>query len=139
MRTLLFSAAVLAAVTACTARPSEEEANVKLPVTALSVPEVTPWIEKAARELGHTRVRAYQNGVFIDVAGDTISFFREKNGMTMHVGLESKYEHAKSDRAAALKDLQVKGDAIFQQALSLQARSHAESQMAQRPAPSPAG
>ena len=58
--------------------PSADEATqVRLPVAAVSAPEITPWILAAARELGHSQVRAYDGSVFISVGDDNISFFKE--------------------------------------------------------------
>jgi hypothetical protein len=117
---------------------SEEEAAVKL-ASASMTPAIAPWIQAAARDLGHTRVRAYDNSVFIDVGDDRISFFNDKGNLTMHVDLESRYRHAKADRDPALKALELKGKTIFEHALSMQARASVDAQVAQAARTAPVG
>lgn len=109
---------------------SEDAHQVKLPVAAVSAPEITPWLQAAATELGHTKVRAYDGSVFIDVGDDRISFFKEGNSLNMHVAFESKYRHAKADRDPALKELQAKGETIYQQAMQMQARAASKERFA---------
>lgn len=119
--------------------PPEDDAQVRLPVAAVSAPEITPWLQAAAEALGHKRVRAYDGSVFVEVGDDQISFFKEGNALQMHVGFESKYRHAKHERDDKLKELQSKGHAIFEHAVSLQARSASKERMASAPAAVPAG
>ena len=110
-----------------------------LPVAAASAHEITPWILAAARELGHTKVRAYDGSVFIDVGDDSISYFKDGEAFKMHVAFESKFRHSKSERAPALKNLEQKGDSIFRQALLLQARFTQQGRLASAGAALPAG
>ena len=119
--------------------PAEADAATRLPVAAVSAPEITPWILAAARDLGHTQVRAYDGSVFIDVGDDSISYFKEGAAFQMHVAFESKYRHSKSEREPALKALQQKGESIYQHAMQLQARSAAEGRFASTAAAVPAG
>lgn len=118
---------------------AEGAAQSRLPIAALSAPEITPWLLAAARELGHTQVRAYDGSVFIDVGDDSISYFKEGQAFQMHVAFESKYRHAKAERDPALKALQAQGETIFQHALSLQARGAAKERLASTAAVVPAG
>ncbi len=118
---------------------SDKEASVKLPVSAAKAPEITPWLTAAAQDLGHKTVRAYDGSVYINVGDDKISFFKEKNQMEMHVEFASKYRHAMADREPALKALEMKGQAIFEHALSMQARDAARQQVASRVTTSPEG
>ena len=119
--------------------PSGQEGSVALPVAAAEASAMTPWLLAAAKDLGHQHVRAYDGSIFIPVGDDTISFFKEKNAMQMHVELESQYRHTRAQRDPALKELEVKGQAIFEHALSLQARAQAKEQVAARAASAPAG
>lgn len=118
---------------------AEEAAQSKLPVAAVSAPEITPWLHVAAKELGHAKVRAYDGSVFVEVGDDRISFFKEGNSMQMHVAFESKYRHAKSDRDDALKALHAKGESIYQKAVDLQARASANERFASAQARSATG
>jgi hypothetical protein len=120
--------------------PADEgEAAVKLPVTASMAPEITPWLQAAATDLGHKAVKAYDGSVYINVGDDKISFFKDKNAMQMHVEFESKYRHSMADREPALKALEAKGQAIFEHALSMQARDASKQQMAARVTSTPEG
>lgn len=118
---------------------AEGDAQRRLPVAVVSAPEITPWILAAARELGHTDVRAYDGSVFIDVGDDSISYFKQGQTFQMHVAFESKYRHSKAEREPALKALQQKGETIFQHALSLQARGASKERFASAAAVPPAG
>jgi hypothetical protein len=146
MRNLLFpgliAVALAGTVYAMSRAPdhkADEEAALKLPVTAGQVSHITPYLHAAAKDLGHSRVRGYEGSVFVDLGGDTISFFREKGELTMHVGLETKYRHAKKERTAAVKELQEKGQSIYEHALSLKARAEAREQVASTGERPPAG
>ena len=115
------------------------EKAVKLPVTASAAPEITPWLQAAATDLGHKAVKAYDGSVYIKVGDDKISFFREKNQkeMQMHVEFESKYRHSMAEREPALRALEAKGAAIFEHAVSMQQRNASKEQVAARLTTSP--
>jgi hypothetical protein len=99
---------------------SEKELAVALPVAANAAEHLVPFIEKAAREQGIGRVRAYARDVFIPLEQASLSFVRDGDTFTMHVAVESEYRFAKGDRAAALAELKAVGDGIFTRALQLQ-------------------
>lgn len=134
---VLATAGTIYAMSVAPSGKSEEETSVKL--TSRSAAELTPYLQVAARELGYARPRGYDSGVFIDAGEDKISFFREKDGLTLHVALESRYRHARSERAAALQALESKGREIYETALQLQARAEARAHVASRPSARPTG
>lgn len=103
---------------------NERELAVELPVSAADAAAIVPFIEKAARERGITRVRAYERDVFIPLEQATLSFVRNGGALTMHVAVESEYRFAKGDRVAALTELKGMGNAIFTRALQLQGAAH---------------
>lgn len=146
MRNVFFPALIAVAIAgtifAMARAPSEkadQELAVKLPVPADEAQRIAPYLNAAARELGHDRVRAYDGSVFIDLGEESISFFKDQGALTMHVGVETKYRHARKDRATVVKALQDKGQAIYLHALSLQARAEAREQVASTGARPPAG
>lgn len=146
MRNAIFPALIVAAVVgtvyAMTSAPgaqAEEQAAVKLPVSELDVVALTPYLHKAAKELGYARIRGYDNSVFVPDGDNSINFFRENGALTMHVEVETRFRHAKSERAAVIKELQDKGERIFQQAVSLQAREEARDAVASTGSRRPAG
>jgi hypothetical protein len=114
------SAAAIGSAGNFTIFENEKELAIELPVSAADAAVVVPFIEKAARESGLTRVRAYAKDVFIPLEGATLSFVRNGNALTMHVAVESEYRFAKGDRKAALLDLKNQGNLIFMRALQLQ-------------------
>lgn len=138
---LAIALAAAATVYAMTKEPAQadKETQSKLPVAAVSAPEITPWLRVAAEELGHAKVRAYDGSVFVELGDDRISFFKEGNSMQMHVAFESKYRHAKNDRAEALKALHAKGEGIYQKAVDMQARHSANERFASAQARSATG
>lgn len=103
---------------------SEKEVAVALPIDAVAAKELVPFLERAARERGIKRIRAYERDVFIPLEQASLSFVRNGNSFSMHVELESQYRFAKGDRAAALADVKSIGDAIFTRALQLQGQAH---------------
>lgn len=119
----LASAAAVGSQGTFTMFQNERELAVELPVSAVDATSIVPFIEKAARERGITRVRAYDRDVFIPLEQATLSFVRNAGSLTMHVAVESEYRYAKADRAAALMELKGMGNAIFLRALQLQAAS----------------
>jgi hypothetical protein len=119
--------------------PSDQEATVKLPVAANDAKEISPYLEHAAQDLGHHTLRAYDGSVYINVGDDKISFFREKNDMQMHVEFDSKFRHDPAQRDADLRALQMKGQAIFEHAVSLKQQDASQNQFASRAKPTPAG
>lgn len=120
----LSSAAAIGSAGNLTMFQNERELAVELPVSAADAAAVVPFIEKAARERGITRVRAYEKDVFIPLEQATLSFVRNGGALTMHVAVESEYRFAKGDRAAALTELKGMGNAIFTRALQLQGAAH---------------
>ena len=138
---LCIALAAAATVYAMTMEPAEADAasQSKLPVAAVSAPEITPWLRVAAEEMGHAKVRAYDGSVFVELGDDRISFFKEGNSMQMHVAFESKYRHASGDRDAALKELHAKGESIYQKAVDMQARHSANERFASAAARSATG
>lgn len=132
-------AGTLYAMSRAPSEKADAEGVVKLPVAAAEADKIAPWLNTAARELGHSRVRAYDGSVFIDVGDDSISFFKDDGTLTMHVGVESKYRHARKDRAAVVKGLEEKGQAIYEHALQLRARAESREQVASTGARPPAG
>ena len=88
-----------------------------LGVVGLAVAE---RIEKAAREDGLTRIRAYDHAVFIPLEQANLSFVNDKGNLTMHVAVESEYRFKKAERHAALEALKARGNALFARALMLQ-------------------
>ncbi len=103
---------------------NDKEMAVELPVSAADAATVIPFIEKAARESGLTRVRAYERDLFIPLEAATLSFVRKGNVLTLHVAVESEYRYAKGDRKAALVDLKDQGTTLFTRALQLKAAAH---------------
>jgi hypothetical protein len=97
----------------------DEETAVKLAVNGREAEAVTPYLQAAARQMGHSRVRAYDEGVFIDSDNASIYFTEAKDGMEMHVAFESKYRIPARAREAALKDLKAHGEQIFAKAQEL--------------------
>lgn len=102
--------------------PADEETAVKLSVSAREAEDVTPWLAAAAKELGHGRVRAYEQGVFIDADNASIAFTEAKDGMQMQVAFETKYRIPHQARQAALADLKQHGEKIFARAQELKSR-----------------
>lgn len=136
MQKFVFPALVLAltvgAIYAATRDPApDEEAAVKLAVSAREADAVTPWLQVAARELGHKRVRSYEQGVFIDTDDASITFTESKDGMDLHVAFESKYRIPAGKRAAAVAELKAHGEQIFARAQELKARDAMGGAMAQ--------
>jgi hypothetical protein len=119
----LVSAASVTTVGVFSGVESEKEMAVDLPVDVASAGTLVPFLEKAARERGITRVRAYAKDVFIPLEQATLSFVRNGSSLSMHVAVESEYRFAKGDRAAALAHVKSIGDAIFTRALQLQGQS----------------
>jgi hypothetical protein len=115
----LISAASVGSVGMFTQLKSEKELAVALPVSAQAARDLVPFLEKAAREQGISRVRAYDRDVFIPLEQASLSFVRDGDTFTMHVEVESEYRYAKGDRAAALAELKAVGDGIFTRALML--------------------
>lgn len=118
---VLASAAAIGSAGNLTMLQNERELAVELPVRADDASTIVPFIEKAARERGITRVRAYDKDVFLPLEQATINFVRNAGSLTMHVAVESEYRFAKGERAAALNDLKAQGHSIFLRALQLQA------------------
>ena len=136
MQKLIFPAIVialtLAAIYAATREAAPDESTaVKLAVSAREADEVTPWLQVAARELGHGRVRAYDSGVFIDAENASIAFTEAKDGMHMQVAFETKYRIPSKAREAAVADLKAHGEKIFARAQELKAREAMGGAMAQ--------
>ena len=144
MSKFVFPALIVLAITGTVvavtrAAPSDEEATVKLPVAATQATEITPYLEVAAKDLGHHTLRAYDGSVYINVGDDKISFFRDKSAMQMHVEFDSKFRHDPSQREADLRALQMKGQTIFEHAMSLQAQQQSKAMVASRGSSVPAG
>src|SRR5688572_14185733 len=116
----LASATAVGSAGSFTFLQNERELQVELPISANDAANIVPFIEKAAREAGHKRVRAYEKDVFIPLEQATLSFVRKGGALTMHVAVESQYRFAKNDRQAALVDLKNVGNGIFTRALHLQ-------------------
>lgn len=116
----LSSAAAVGSAGTFTLFENEKELAVELPVSAADAASVVPFIEMAARQAGHTRVRAYERDVFIPLEEATLSFVRNGNALTLHVAVESELRFAKGERKAALIDLKNQGNALFAKALQLQ-------------------
>jgi hypothetical protein len=119
----LVSAASVGTVGVFHGLDSEKELAVTMPVSIEKARSLVPFIEKAARERGIKRVRAYDRDVFIPLDQAMLSFVRNGDSLSMHVEVESEYRYAKGDRAAALAELKTTGDSIFARALELQAQS----------------
>lgn len=139
MRNIIFPALValatagtLYAMSAAPSGQAEGESSVKLAVRDPAA--LTPYLHAAAKELGYAQPRGYDNGVFINAGDDKISFINEKGALTLHVALESRYHHSKSERPVALQGLKDKGRVIFETALQIQSRSNVRDQMATAPA-----
>jgi len=98
---------------------NERELAVELPVDAIAAQELVPFIEKAAREQGLKRVRAYKTDVFIPLDQAQLSFVREGGHLNLHVAVESEYRFQKGERAQVLEDLKHQGHQIFTRALIL--------------------
>jgi hypothetical protein len=120
----LVSAASVGTVGVFHGLDSEKEVAVTMPVSLEKARSLVPFIEKAARERGIKRVRAYDRDVFIPLDQAMLSFVRNGDSLSMHVEVESEYRYAKGDRAAALADLKTTGASIFARALELQAQSN---------------
>jgi hypothetical protein len=99
---------------------SERELAVSMPLSGAAADAVIPYLEKAARADGHSRVRAYDHSIFITLDDATLSFINDKGNLTMHVAVESEYRYKKSERHAALESLKARGNALFAKALMLQ-------------------
>jgi hypothetical protein len=99
---------------------NEREVAVNMPVDVSAAEALVPYIEKAAREEGLTRIRAYKTSVFIPLDQAQLSFVREGGHLTMHVAVESEYRFQKGERLQVLEGLQGRGNAIFARALMLQ-------------------
>lgn len=119
----VISAASVGSVGVFSGVASEKEVAVALPVDAAAAKALVPYLERAARERGIKRVRAYERDVFIPLEQASLSFVRNGDTFSMHVELESQYRYAKGDRAAALADVKSIGDAIFTRALQLQGQA----------------
>jgi hypothetical protein len=104
---------------------SDKELAVAMPLAGDAADAVIPFIEKAAREQGLTRIRAYEHDVFIPLEQATLSFVNNEGTLTMHVAVESEYRFAKAERQAALGALKDQGNAIFARALMLQGAAQA--------------
>jgi hypothetical protein len=140
MRNLIFPLLLVATVGVAASQyfaeePPEKEMTVPLVATA----DIAPYLEQAARDLGHKKVRAYDGGVFINSGEETIAFYKTKQGMEMHVAFETEYRRKKTEREQALLGLRNKGESIYELAKSMQARSAAEGAFAAREAKSPHG
>jgi hypothetical protein len=99
---------------------NERELAVAMPLSGAAADAVIPFIEKAAREEGLTRIRAYDHAVFIPMEQASVSFINDKGNLTMHVAVESEYRFKKAERHAALEALKTRGNALFARALMLQ-------------------
>jgi hypothetical protein len=119
----LVSAASMTTVGVFSGVDSDKEIAVALPVDVVAAKSLVPFLEKAARERGITRVRAYERDVFIPLEQASLSFVRNGETFSMHVALESEYRFARGDRASALAKVQNIGNAIFTRALQLQGMS----------------
>jgi hypothetical protein len=119
----VISAASVGSVGVFSGVASDKEVAVTLPVDATAARSLVPFIERAARERGMTRIRAYERDVFIPLEQASLSFVRNGETFSMHVELESQYRFAKGDRATALANVKSIGDAIFTRALQLQGQA----------------
>jgi hypothetical protein len=99
---------------------SERELAVSMPLSGEAADAVLPFIEKAAREGGLTRIRAYDHAVFIPLEQASLSFVNDKGNLTLHVAVESEYRFKKAERHAALEALKAQGNSLFARALMLQ-------------------
>jgi hypothetical protein len=99
---------------------NERELAVSMPLSGEAADALIPFIEKAAREDGLTRIRAYDHAVFIPLEQANLSFVNDKGNLTMHVDVESEYRFKKAERHAALEGLKARGNALFARALMLQ-------------------
>ena len=136
---LIVLACVGTAVAMTRDAPSDQEATVKLPIAATQATAITPYLQEAAQDLGHHTLRSFDGAVYINVGDDKISFFREKNAMQMHVEFDSKFRHDPAQREADLRALQMKGQTIFEHAMSLQAQQQSKAMVASRGTLVPAG
>lgn len=121
----LVSAASVGGMTTFKGLENERELAVELPVDAIAAQELVPFIEKAAREQGIQKVRAYKTDVFIPLEEAQLSFVREGGHLNLHVAVESQYRFQKGERAAVLENLKHKGHEIFTRALILKGQSQA--------------
>jgi hypothetical protein len=116
---LIVAGIVFTGVKMTEAEPADKETVVKLAVNGREAEAVTPYLQTAARQMGHNKVRAYDEGVFIDADNANIFFTESKDGMQMHVAFESKYRIPAAAREAALADLKAHGEQIFAKAQEL--------------------
>jgi hypothetical protein len=117
---LVSAAASVGSVGTFTGVANEREVAVDMPVDVNAVDALVPFIEKAARDQGLTRIRAYKTSVFIPLEQAQLSFVLEDGHLKMHVAVESEYRFQKGQRLQALEGLKVQGNTIFAQALMLQ-------------------
>jgi hypothetical protein len=127
-------AAVVAATTATVgadqfpvvaAMSSSRELAVSLPVAREDARAALPFIEKAARDRGLTRIRAYDKAVFVPLPEAQLSFIIDDSGLTLHVAVETEYRFAKGARDAVLAGLKDQGVSLFIRALQLQGQAEA--------------
>jgi hypothetical protein len=123
LATVALSAASVTSLGVFSGIASDKELAIDLPVDAAAAADLAPFLEKAARERGITRVRAYTRDVFIPLEHASLSFVRNGAAFTMHVAVDSEYRFSKGDRASALAELKATGDAIFVRALQLQGQA----------------
>lgn len=116
---LVSAAASVGSVGTFTGVQNERELAIAMPVDADAAETIIPFIEKAARAKGLTRIRAYKKDIFIPLDQAQLSFVNDKGQLTMHVAVESEYRFAKGERQAVLDGLKAKGNALFTEALML--------------------
>ena len=117
---IVSAAASVGSVGTFTGVANEREVAVDMPVDVNAVDALVPFIEKAARDRGLTRIRAYKTSVFIPLEQAQLSFVLEDGHLKMHVAVESEYRFQKDQRLQALEGLKVQGNTIFARALMLQ-------------------
>ena len=102
---------------------NERELAIELPLAGEAAAAVIPFIEKAAREQGLKRIRAYEHDVFIPLEQAQLSFVTEGGQLTMHVAVETEFRFAKSERLQVLDGLKTRGNVILARALMLQGQA----------------
>lgn len=120
---LVSAAASVGSVGTFTHVANDRELAVAMPLSGDAASALVPFIEKAAREQGLTRIRAYNHDVFIPLDQATLSFVNNAGTLTMHVAVESEYRFARGERQAALQNLRDQGNVIFVRALMLQGQA----------------
>lgn len=121
---IVSAAASVGSVGTLTGTSNERELAVELPIDAVAAETLVPFIEKAARDSGITKVRAYKTDVFIPLEQAQLSFVKDGTHFVMHVAVESEYRFKKGERQQVLEDLKTKGHGLFTKALILQGTSN---------------